>query len=176
MLGMDGFTLVKALRQYEVDSGCTRHVILGLTASGIIQDREKGMAAGMDACMFKPIDNNALYGELMAHLDHLELAELKSTSADNNHLLKSASFVEMLQELTTADLVLARNAYVDNDIDMFSMLIHRIKGVFLMVRHDEIVNCCKEIEAHLMDDTHKQQIIDCLDHIKALMKHIENES
>lgn len=176
MLGMDGFTLVKALRQYEVDSGCTRHVILGLTASGIIQDREKGMAAGMDACMFKPIDNNALYGELMAHLDHLELAELKNTSADNNHLLKSASFVEMLQELTTADLVLARNAYVDNDIDMFSMLIHRIKGVFLMVRHDEIVNCCKEIEAHLMDGTHKQQIIDGLDHIKALMKHIENES
>ena len=29
-----------------------------------------------------------------------QLAELKSTSADNNHLLKSASFVEMLQELT----------------------------------------------------------------------------
>ncbi|WP_447831103.1 ATP-binding protein [Aeromonas salmonicida] len=176
MLGMDGFTLVKALRQYEVDSGCTRHVILGLTASGIIQDREKGMAAGMDACMFKPIDNNALYGELMAHLDRLELAELKSTSADNNHLLKNASFVEMLQELTTADLVLARNAYVNNDIDMFSMLIHRIKGVFLMVRHDEIVNCCKEIEAHLMDGTHKQQIINGLDHIKTLMKHIENES
>lgn len=176
MLGMDGFTLVKALRQYEVDSGCTRHIILGLTASGIIQDREKGIAAGMDACMFKPIDNNVLYGELMAHLDHLDLPELKVTNADNNNLLKSGSFVEMLQELTVADLVLARNAYHDNDVDMFSMLIHRIKGVFLMIKHDEIVNCCKEIESHLMDGTHAQQIIATLDRIQELMKYIKNES
>lgn len=176
MLGMDGFTLVKALRQYEVDSGCTRHIILGLTASGIIQDREKGIAAGMDACMFKPIDNNALYGELMAHLDHLDLPELKVTNADNNHLLKSGSFVEMLQELTAADLVLAHSAYAENDIEMFSMLVHRIKGVFLMIKHDEIVNCCKEIESHLMDGTHAQQIIATLDRIQELMKYIKNES
>nr|WP_246771386.1 ATP-binding protein [Aeromonas hydrophila] len=176
MLGMDGFTLVEALRKYEAHSGCARHIILGLTASGIIQDREKGMAAGMDACMFKPIDNSMLYGELMTNLDQLDFPELKVTSADNNDLLRSGSFFEMLQELTMTDLVLARNAYVDNDIDMFSMLIHRIKGVFLMVRHDEIVNCCKEIEAHLMDGTHTQQIIASLDRIQELMKYIKNES
>nr|WP_240485651.1 response regulator [Aeromonas bestiarum] len=175
MLGMDGFTLVKALRQYEADSGCARHIILGLTASGIIQDRETGMAAGMDACMFKPIDNDALYGELIAHLDHLELPALNSTSVNNNDLLKNGSFVEMVQELTTADLVLARRAYAENDIEMFSMLVHRIKGVFLMIKHDEIVNCCKEIEAHLMDSTHRQKIIDGLDRIQALMQYIKNE-
>ncbi|MGE6159487.1 ATP-binding protein [Aeromonas salmonicida] len=176
MLGMDGFTLVKALRQYEANSGCARHIILGLTASGIMQDRETGMAAGMDTCMFKPIDNDTLYGELMAHLHHLDLPALNSTSADNNDLLKNGSFVEMLQELTTADLVLARNAYMDNDIEMCSMLLHRIKGVFLMIKYDEIVHCCKEIEAHLMDGTHKQQVIDALDRIQALMKHVKNES
>ncbi|MFM1714094.1 ATP-binding protein [Aeromonas salmonicida] len=176
MLGMDGFTLVEALRQYEAHSGCARHIILGLTASGIIQDREKGMAAGMDACMFKPIDNDMLYGEIMVHLHDLDLPELNNSNADSNNLLKNGSFFEMVQELTTADLVLAHSAYAENDIEMFSMLVHRIKGVFLMIKHDDIVNCCKEIEAHLLDGTHAQQIIATLDRIQELMKYIKNES
>lgn len=175
MLGMDGFTLVKALRQYEIDSGCTRHIILGLTASGLAQDRDRGIAVGMDACMFKPIDSEVLYREIMDHLHRVDIIDVKIDNADGNDLLRNPSFINMVIDSTTADLASARKAYSEHDMQMLVLVVHRIKGVFLTIKHDEIVSCCKEIEMHLMNETHTQQIISSLDRIQELMKYIKNE-
>lgn len=175
MLGMDGFTLVEALRKYEIDSGCARHVILGLTASGLKQDREKGIAAGMDACMFKPIDSSSLYSEITSHFHQLDIAEFDKEGSCNAISLRHVSFMKMVTDSTTEDIELARKALLENDIEMLGFLIHRIKGVFLTIKHDDIINCCKDIERHLVDGTHTQQIIASLDRIQDLMRTIINE-
>jgi two-component system sensor histidine kinase EvgS len=173
MLGMDGFTLVEALRQYEEHSGCARHFILGLTASGIIKDREKGMAAGMDACMFKPIDSDTLYSEITTHFHKIDKTEFTKERADSNELLRNDAFVNIVIESTAADLESARKAYFSHEMEMLALVVHRIKGVFLTIQHDEIINCCKEIETYLMNNDHTQQILISLDRIQELMKYIK---
>jgi two-component system sensor histidine kinase EvgS len=175
MMGMDGFTLVQALRQYEVDSGCARHIILGLTASGLIEDRDKGMAVGMDACMFKPINSDTLFNEILIHLSKLDMVSFECENVEISDLHQNRMFINLLIDCTVADLASARNAYLENDMELFSIMIHRIKGGFLTIRHDEIVNCCREIEKHLASNIHSQEIIDNLNRIQELMKSIMNE-
>ncbi|MGT4069349.1 UNVERIFIED_CONTAM: transporter substrate-binding domain-containing protein [Aeromonas hydrophila] len=175
MLGMDGFTLVQALRQYEVDSGCARHIILGLTASGLIEDRDKGMAVGMDACMFKPINSDSLFNEILIHLSKLDIVSFEREDVESSDLHQNRTFINLLIDCTVADLSSARNAYLENDMELFSIMVHRIKGGFLTIKHDEIVNCCREIEKHLASNIHTQEIIDNLNRIQELMKSVMNE-
>ncbi|MFM4930317.1 ATP-binding protein [Aeromonas dhakensis] len=175
MVGMDGFTLVQTLRQYEADSGCARHIILGLTASGLIEDRDKGMAVGMDTCMFKPIGSDSLFNEIQKQLSKLDVISFDNECAESGNLLRNREFINLLRDSINTDLASARKAYSERDIELFSMMIHRIKGVFLTIKHDEIVNCCKEIEINLMGSIHAQQIIDNLNRIQELMKSIMNE-
>ncbi len=67
MPGMDGFSLARAIREKESTSGA--HLpIIALTADAMAETEAECMAAGMDACLTKPIDSKALGSALAFHL------------------------------------------------------------------------------------------------------------
>jgi len=69
---MDGYELVAAIRMREKLAG-KRLPILGLTAHGFAQDRDKCLEAGMDAYLSKPVRSDNLHEKIA------ELAALANT-------------------------------------------------------------------------------------------------
>ncbi|MDD2228954.1 MAG: transporter substrate-binding domain-containing protein [Candidatus Cloacimonetes bacterium] len=63
---MDGITATKILREREKATG--KHTpIIAFTAAALVGDRERFLAAGMDAYIAKPIDMNLLYSCLRTY-------------------------------------------------------------------------------------------------------------
>nr|WP_144831237.1 ATP-binding protein [Cupriavidus gilardii] len=60
MPGMDGFELTRRLRQQERALGRVRVPVLGYSADARQQNLERALMAGMDDCLFKPIDLDSL--------------------------------------------------------------------------------------------------------------------
>jgi PAS domain S-box-containing protein len=60
---MDGYETTKRLRAIEQKRGF-RHLIIGLTAHALADDREKCLAAGMDDYMSKPINTETLLSKI----------------------------------------------------------------------------------------------------------------
>ncbi len=60
---MDGIAASRAIRALEEGTG--RHVpIIALTGAALPEDREACVAAGMDACLVKPVTRNALFSTI----------------------------------------------------------------------------------------------------------------
>jgi PAS domain S-box-containing protein len=67
---MDGFTATRRIRETEQRLGGERHLpIIALTANVMSEDRERCVAAGMDAYLSKPIDSAQLVACLRRYLD-----------------------------------------------------------------------------------------------------------
>ncbi len=65
---MDGFTATKMIREREAHLG--RHIpIIAVTASAMVGDRERCIAAGMDDYISKPIDRESLKNKLTLWMD-----------------------------------------------------------------------------------------------------------
>jgi len=60
MQGMDGFEATRLIRSLEEAAGVPRSYIIALTASGLPEDEERCLAAGMDAFIRKPYKLDAL--------------------------------------------------------------------------------------------------------------------
>ena len=64
---MDGLSATHAIRHHETLAGVARTPIVGLTANAMVEDRERCLAAGMDAHVAKPVE----WASLFATLDRL---------------------------------------------------------------------------------------------------------
>ena len=65
---MDGFTATRRIRELEQRSACKRLPIIALTANVMSEDREKCVAAGMDAHLGKPIEPQQMIDTLSRFL------------------------------------------------------------------------------------------------------------
>jgi CheY-like chemotaxis protein len=65
--GMSGLETAKKLRDKEI-SGDRHTPIIGLTASPLLEDRERATAAGMDEVIIKPVDDRELQSVLARYI------------------------------------------------------------------------------------------------------------
>jgi CheY-like chemotaxis protein len=65
--GMDGRAVAREMRRREAAAGLAALPVIGVTASVLPEDRDRLIAAGMDACLAKPL----LPAELRAEVDRL---------------------------------------------------------------------------------------------------------
>lgn len=65
---MDGFTATASIRKIEREQNLIRTPIIGMTAHALVGDKDKCIAAGMDAYIPKPIVENDLKAELLKYI------------------------------------------------------------------------------------------------------------
>ncbi|WP_421231617.1 ATP-binding protein [Aeromonas sp. 603079] len=170
MPGMDGYELTRKIREYEKNHRTNKYIILGLTASGLKQDRLKAIKSGMDDCFFKPIDSSGLQRAIMPHL----VVQDTNSDIDDYSLGEDSSTDQALQllvkETCLQDIKLAYESLADADLKATSSLIHRIKGVYLMLKHDQIVSLCMTIEQELIGDQNVQLIEEKIREIESIVR------
>ncbi|MCC7305681.1 MAG: response regulator [Alphaproteobacteria bacterium] len=66
---MDGFTATSQIRKMEVDKKLQRTPIVGMTAHALVGDKDKCIAAGMDAYLAKPIVESDLKIQILKYLN-----------------------------------------------------------------------------------------------------------
>ncbi|MEN3761829.1 ATP-binding protein [Aeromonas veronii] len=146
---IDGFELAQLIREKESRNELEhRHIIIGLTASGLELDKLKAIECGMDDCLFKPIDRVSLSKAFEPYQNQV----CREDSYDNPHIVISNNndeILHMVQSSSLEDLMLAREALACFNVGALSSLIHRIKGVYLMFGNKEIVSVCKLLEENI---------------------------
>lgn len=63
--GLDGYEVARRLK---ADPDLGRIPLIAVTASAMVGDRDRGLAAGFDAYIEKPIDPETFVGEIEIHL------------------------------------------------------------------------------------------------------------
>jgi len=147
---LDGHGLARAIREHERRSGRPRCQVIGLTASAQEVERRRSRQAGMDDCLFKPLDLDSLTQALinaqpaqaqeedvipcLQHLRHLvgnDEAALKALLADLR-----ASNREDLQRLEN----------LGDAPGPIAELAHRVKGGARIARAEALVALCEQVE------------------------------
>lgn len=71
---MDGFAATKTIRTLEKENDLPHTPIIGMTAHALMGDKDKCIAAGMDAYLPKPIVENDLRAQILKYLNHKKKA------------------------------------------------------------------------------------------------------
>lgn len=159
MPGMDGIALTKLIRQHQ-----THHVtILGLTANAWPEEREKCIAAGMDDCLFKPLQLPQLQGILNNISDSLSSPAPQAVQLNDLLSIKDLSTLThndsvMLSELLSVtlksnreDMKLAEDLHELEDWPELARCIHRLSGAAQIIGARSAEQSCRELETLCLD-------------------------
>ncbi|WP_293765713.1 transporter substrate-binding domain-containing protein [uncultured Aquitalea sp.] len=157
MPGMTGYQLASAIREAEELSGLASCHILGFTANALPDERERCISAGMDDCLFKPIDLSALD----AYLTGLPGDAASPRLAEEGRVFSLASLgfmdgerqVGLLTQLVQGfeqDMAALRQALAATDADNAKRLAHQIKGAARIIAAESAAQCCCLLEARCL--------------------------
>ncbi len=140
---LNGYALARAIREHERRSGRPRCQVIGLTASATQVERRRCRAAGMDACLFKPLGLDGLVRALArASPALLDLEHIRRLVAGDEAALRA-----LLADLRASNLQdLQLLAQVPANAEALAMLAHRIKGGARIARARVIVDLCERLE------------------------------
>nr|WP_238596233.1 ATP-binding protein [Pseudomonas sp. MF4836] len=166
---MNGVELTRAIRRMEQERALEPTVILGLTADAQPEELELCILAGMNDCLIKPIGIDDLDARLLAlhQADQLEHSSLQPLDATHGvaqlvdlgplELLISSEpvkFRQILDELINSNRKDCQRMFTllqEGEIDKLSELAHRIKGAARVVTGEQLVECCRRLEAACED-------------------------
>ncbi|MDQ2164971.1 MULTISPECIES: response regulator [Vibrio] len=151
---MDGYELTRNIR----DRFFSRNnlIILGLTANAQADIKEKCLLAGMDDCLFKPLDIKEL--ESRIHVKYNDNANAKKVKVSKPNLVINKDVLIYLMN-AGVDLTVVFDEFVKTtsvDLSKLSQsniledqmeLIHRIKSASNMLGFQGIIKICLSIES-----------------------------
>ena len=166
---MNGAQLARAIRRMEQDQGLEETVIIGLTADAQPQELELCVQAGMNECLIKPISVDELDAHLLAHQQINALEQAMTQPLARVH--DSVQLVDLgpLEQLVSSEPMKLREILdeliksnrkdcqrmsallQDGEIDKLVELAHRIKGAARVVKGEQLVLCCRRLEAACLD-------------------------
>ncbi len=158
---MSGADLARAIRAEERQGPRAPALILGLTADAQPEEIERGLQAGMDDCLIKPIGLDLLEeklwgasgGEVVqetapaeeakdeALFDLSPLAPLTGGDAD---LIRN--LVNELLEANRRDLEPLAKLAGRSDAPALAELAHRLKGAARVIRAEPLIDACNDLE------------------------------
>jgi CheY-like chemotaxis protein/HPt (histidine-containing phosphotransfer) domain-containing protein len=147
---MDGFTATRRIREMELRRGAKRLPIIALTANVMSEDREKCLAAGMDAHLGKPIEPAQLIEALCRFLkapvaapaiDRKALKELTGGDADFEREL-AATFVSSGDQCL-AEILAALKV---SDFDTVRKRAHSLKGASANIHARDLSHAASSLE------------------------------
>lgn len=158
---MDGFNATRAIRRRDKNS---RYLpIIAMTAGALEEDRERCLAAGMDAYLTKPLDMDRL-GELLARcipsaqspvsdpvLDPERLEILRTLGpAGGQGLLPDAA--KVFRDGVQPSLTILRRAISDRDSDALERAAHKLKGAAANMGAAKAAAFCDQLERGAQND------------------------
>jgi CheY-like chemotaxis protein/HPt (histidine-containing phosphotransfer) domain-containing protein/anti-sigma regulatory factor (Ser/Thr protein kinase) len=177
---MDGLTVAERIREHERRNG-GHLAIVALTAHAREEDRDRCLAAGMDAFVAKPVDESSLTSAILTALKSSKPAakprEEKSQAGepifDRERALKRANGdPALLAELTSlfldetpSTLRDIEEALAEQDHPGVERLSHRLKGALLTLSASRAVDAASDLEvaAHRAEHDACQRALAALD-------------
>jgi signal transduction histidine kinase/HPt (histidine-containing phosphotransfer) domain-containing protein len=142
MPGLSGFELARAIRERERSSAGMRVPIVACTASALAAERQRCIAAGMDACLAKPVDLLRLMEQLEIFLPLPALAGVSPAPPFLPNREALAEFERMhASDLRALDLALAARDFVQA-----GTLAHRMAGASAVIGAGALASCCHALE------------------------------
>jgi CheY-like chemotaxis protein len=137
MPGMDGFQVIRSIREREREGGSHLPVI-ALTARSREEDRERCLAAGMDGFLAKPVQTDDLWATIdrvvglstagdRAITRLVDARVLLAACADDADILKS--ICEALRSRLPDYLAAVRDAFAERDAPRLREAAHRLFGM-----------------------------------------------
>lgn len=148
---LDGHGLSRAIRLHERRHRRPRCRLIGLTASAQEVDRRRGCEAGMDECLFKPLDLDSLSqalarvrptGHASGQEILLNLAHLRRLVGNDEAALRA--LLGDLRASNHEDLLRLQN--LGDEPEALAPLAHRIKGCARIARLEALVALCEQVE------------------------------
>ncbi len=153
MPGINGYQLVKAVREHERRKHQEPCLFLGCTANAQISERRRCLQQGMDDCLFKPLSLETLALHLDPHRarrmlgapeDDVDLGSLDQlTGGDASLLLR---LLDDLAESNLQDLKRLHSLSQPYQTGEVADLVHRIKGGARIVRARRLLAACEALE------------------------------
>jgi two-component system sensor histidine kinase/response regulator len=147
---MDGFTASRRIREMELSRGAKRLPIIALTANVMSEDREKCLAAGMDAHLGKPIEPAQLIEALSRFLKAAATAPAIDRGALKELTGGDAEFERELAQtfVTSGDQCLAEiiAALKASDFDTVRKRAHSLKGASANIHARELSQAASSLE------------------------------
>lgn len=146
---LDGIELTQALRQQS-----NPIAIWGLTANAQTHERERGLNAGMDLCLFKPLTLDILKHHLsqlcgttppVIDYHHLDLQALQANTESDPELIRE--ILTTFSDACRDDLTMARQTWDRQDWHTFKRHIHRIHGSAGILNLVALRDICHQLES-----------------------------
>lgn len=168
---MDGFALLHALRR----QGVTLPVI-ALTASGMPEETQRFIHAGMDAWLIKPVGLQDLHDVLRRYCQPSQGSRLPLTEPPDSVEL-SPRMRELFLKTMRADMHALREACHRHNVTAIAHQLHRIRGALAAVQATQLGHACKALEKQLLTE-HKtpEGVTALLDGIERLLAGIETHT
>ncbi len=157
---MNGYELVRAIRNEEAVRNLPRSLVLGFTANALAEEKVRCAEAGMDDCLFKPISLTDLNARLVkvtpktvsqpehpmvaAALDGIDLCSLEQLAHGDQASIKS-----LLGDLAVSneeDMAKLIRLFSQHDVQGLANLAHRIKGGARIINAQTLINACEDLE------------------------------
>ncbi len=157
---MNGYELVKAIREEERSRGLQRGLVLGYTANAQQEEKIRCQEAGMDGCLFKPLSLDELHTHLAsvvprnASSDNPTWSELFNSDVDLGSLIRltkgdDESINNLLQDLLISnkdDMARLLEMLTGHNLQGLSDLAHRVKGGARIINAKQLVEYCEALE------------------------------
>lgn len=149
---MNGYSLALNIRNEEALREAFPCLILGLTANAQQEERQRCLDAGMNECLFKPIELvnlTNIIAEMALKIKPLQKATfdisgVRKIAGDNPALV--ATFLTQIKESTREDMTKLGRLLEVPDLTQFDSLAHRIKGAAKIVKASRLYECSERLE------------------------------
>lgn len=172
---MDGPEMTGRIR-----AKCAETYIIGITANAQESERQRCVRAGMNDCLFRPV-NLAMLSEALEKarnksdassqsqpVQRFSPENLSSTLRFSPHV--SNDFISMVIEETAKDLTQARLALEANDYLSARRHFHRIAGTLAVAGMDELTEQCELLEELTEMEEEEAVIISHISDTEALLR------
>ncbi|MCG5511116.1 ATP-binding protein [Ectothiorhodospira lacustris] len=179
MPGMNGFEATRRIREGEAGEACRKLPVIGLTAHALNEYRERGLAAGMDDYIFKPISlvglgrtiNRVMGGRMLGEIEDpagpreeglpiVDLSVVLQRLGDDSTLLVD-TLLSVLPELPER-LTELRQCLMAGDLITARRMAHSLKGHLLTIGASPAAKDMEIIEAGIGTD-HHDRVLDMIE-------------
>jgi len=179
---LDGLSLAEEVRRLERQLRMRPCTIIGTTASARNKDLQAALAAGMDACLLKPLSLSLLahYVPTFIETDAQEPEEPVETVEDGSSALllfnmPEAKRRELLSRLiiyNQQDLQALEDAMARLDLKMLGDLAHKLKSSAQMIQSERLLQLCEALERALEDNASTCTLRQLCQQLRVLMNQL----